>query len=168
MQRHININDRPVIDTMLRAVRAGYQQKDIVLTLKFSKGAISKEIRRNMDEDGIYRFKNAEKKAKQKRKQSRLKYRIIENDIELRKKIDKKLEPLVSPEVVAHELGIHHQTIYSYIYRTNPELKKQLPYKGRKRRKYGSNGVFKVDWLDSAKSIHNRVEKKLNWEGDTL
>jgi IS30 family transposase len=165
MQRHININDRPVIDKLLKA---GYKQKDIVLALRFSKGAISREIKRNTDEDGIYRFKNAERKAKNRRKQSKIKYLKIENDIELKKKIDKKLEPLISPEVVAHQLGIHHQTIYSYIYRTNPQLMKQLPYKGRRRRKYGSNGIFKVNWLDSAKSIHNRIEEKLNWEGDTV
>lgn len=165
MQKHISINDRPVIDKMLRA---GYEQKDIVLALGFTKGAISKEIKRNMDEDGIYRFRNAEKKAKRRRQLSKLRYRKVENDIELEKKIKSKLNPLISPEVIAHELNIHHQTIYSYIYRTNPELKKKLPYRGKKRRKYGSNGVFKVDWLDSAKSIHDRIERELNWEGDTV
>jgi IS30 family transposase len=70
--------------------------------------------------------------------------------------------------VIAHELGIHHQTIYSYIYRSNPKLKKELPYRGKRRRKYGSRGVFKVDWLDTAKTIHSRIEEKHNWEGDTV
>lgn len=41
MQKHISINDRPVIDKMLRA---GYKQKNIVLALGFTKGTISKEI----------------------------------------------------------------------------------------------------------------------------
>jgi transposase, IS30 family len=165
MHRHININDRSVVDSMLKA---GYGQKDIVNTLKFSKGAVSKEIRKNSDEDGIYRFKNADKKSKQRRLQSKLGYRKIENDIVLENKIQKKLNPLVSPEVVAHELGIHHQTIYTYIYRTNPKLRKELPYQGRRRRKYGSKGVFKVDWLDTARSIHSRKEQEQNWEGDTV
>lgn len=165
MQRHININDRPVIDKLLKA---GFNQKDIVLALGFSKSAISKEIKRNSDEDGVYRYNNADKKATLRRKQSKLKYRKIENNIELESIILTKLEPLISPEVIAHELNIHHQTIYSYIYRSNPVLKKQLPYRGKKRRKYGSRGVFKVDWLDSAKSIHDRVESKYNWEGDTV
>jgi IS30 family transposase len=165
MQRHININDRPVIDRLLNA---GYTQNDVALTLGFTKGAISKEIKRNKDEDGLYRFRNANKKARIRRKQSKLNYRKIENNIELENKIIAKLNPLISPEVVAHELNIHHQTIYSYVSRSNPELKKYLPYRGKKRRKYGSRGVFKVDWLDSAKSIHDRVEKKINWEGDTI
>jgi len=165
MQRHINIIDRPVIDKLLKA---GFNQKDIVLALGFSKGAISKEIKRNTDEDGIYRFRNADKKAGVRRKQSKLNYRKIENNIELENKIITQLNPLISPEVVAHELGIHHQTIYSYISRSNPDLRKQLPCRGKKRRKYGSRGVFKVDWLDNARSIHDRVEQKLNWEGDTI
>lgn len=165
MQRHITINDRSVIDKLLKAE---FNQKDIVLALGFSKSAISNEIKRNIDEDGIYRYINADKKAKARRKKSKLKYRKIENNVELENIIKNKLQPLVSPEVIAHELNIHHQTIYSYIYRSNPDLKKQLPYKGKKRRKYGLNGVFKVDWLDSAKSIHDRVERKYNWEGDTV
>jgi len=165
MQRHINTNDRPVIDALLRS---GYTQNNIAETLKFSKGAISKEIKRNIDDDGIYRFRNAEKKARQRRKQSKLKYRKIENDLLLKTEIDTLLHPLISPEVVAHELGIHHQTIYSYIYRSDVELKKKLPHKGRKRRKYGSKGVFKVNWLDTARSIHERVEQNINWEEDTV
>jgi IS30 family transposase len=63
MPKHININDRAVIDKMLQA---GYQQKDIVLALNFSKGAISKEMKRNTDEDGVYRFKNANNKSKKR------------------------------------------------------------------------------------------------------
>jgi transposase, IS30 family len=165
MQRHINTDDRTVIDRMLRG---GFKQIEVANTLRCTKGAVSKEISRNKDDDGIYRFRNADRKAKNRRRQSKLKYRKIENDPELKKKIDKKLNPLISPEVVAHEVGIHHQTIYSYIYRSNIDLKKELPYKGRKRRKYGSNGEFKVDWLDSAKSIHNRIDQQLNWEGDTV
>lgn len=165
MQRHININDRPVIDRMFKA---GYTQISIADTLGFSKSAISKEILRNIDLDGVYRFRSAERKTKNRRKQSKIKYRKIENDIDLENKIKKKLNPLVSPEVVAHELKIHHQTIYSYIYRTNPSLKKELPNHGKKRRIYGAKGAFKVDWLDSAKSIHDRVDKDINWEGDTI
>jgi IS30 family transposase len=165
MQRHINTEDRSVIAGMLSA---GYRQVDIANVLGFTKGAISKEIQRNEDSDGTYRARNADKKTEERRKQSKLKYRLIENNIELERKIKKMLHPLISPEVVAHGLGIHHQTIYSYIYRSNPELKKKLPYRGRRRRKYGSRGVFKVDWLDTARSIHERVELDENWEGDTV
>ncbi len=84
MQRHININDRPVIDRMLRA---GYTQISIADTLRFSKSAISKEISRNIDLDGVYRFRSAERKTKNRRRQSKTKYRKIENDIDLENNI---------------------------------------------------------------------------------
>ena len=50
--RHINTNDRIQIDILLEK---GYLQKDIVKALKFSKGTISKEIKRGKSNDGIYR-----------------------------------------------------------------------------------------------------------------
>lgn len=67
----------------------------------------------------MYRYKNADKEATSKKKTIKLKFRKIENNIELENIILTKLEPLISPEVIAHELNIHHQTIYSYIYRSN-------------------------------------------------
>ncbi|HDQ16743.1 MAG TPA: hypothetical protein ENN31_01310 [Candidatus Vogelbacteria bacterium] len=79
--------------------------------------------------------------------------------------IERSLNPLVSPKVIAQNLGIHHQTIYSYIYRS-PELKTRLPYKGKKRRKYGSKRSRKIGWTTKVKSF--RVNsKKMYWEGDT-
>ena len=72
MQRHINTDDYPVIASMLRA---GYEQKEIAETLGFTKGAISKEIQRNKDEDGVYRAHSVRKKAVQRRKNSKINYR---------------------------------------------------------------------------------------------
>lgn len=164
MQKHINTNDRSVIASMLNA---NYEQKDIALVLGFSKGAISKEINRNKDEDGIYIFHSAVRKARHRRKLSKLKYRKIENDVELENKIKEKLNPLISPEVVAHELNIHHQTIYSYIYRSNPKLKTQLPYRGKKRRKYGFKRSQKIGWTTKVKSFRDNPET-VYWEGDTI
>lgn len=164
MHKHINTNDRSVIAKMLNH---GYKQIDIADTLGFTKGAISKEIERNKDEDGIYRFHSAVKKAKERRKQSKVKYRKIENDIKLKDKVDKMLHPLVSPEVVGYMLNIHHQTIYSYIYRSNQELKKKLPYQGKKRRKYGCKRGQKIGWTTKVKSIHEKPDN-VYWEGDTV
>ena len=164
MHKHINTNDRAVIASMLNA---RYKQKDIADTLGFSRGAISKEIERNKDDDGIYRFHSAVRKTKERRKQSKLKYRKIENDSILEKAIKQKLHPLISPEVVAHELGIHHQTIYSYIYRSNPKLKTKLPYRGKKRRKYGSKRGQKIGWTTKVKSFRDNPEE-IYWEGDTI
>jgi IS30 family transposase len=140
MHKHINTDDRSVIASMLRA---GYMQKDIAQTLGFTKGAISQEIQRNKDKNGTYKAHSARIKTKLRREQSKVQYRKIDTNPTLIKKIEEKLEPLVSPEVIAHENGIHHQTVYSYIYRARPDLLKQLPQRGRKRRRYGSKRAKK-------------------------
>jgi len=165
MYRHINTNDRSVIAAMLRA---GYKQKEIAETLGFTKGAISKEIKRNIDEDGIYRVYSAKRKTKDRRRFSKVKYRKIDNNPELIKNIEKTLEPLVSPEVVAHKFNLHHQTIYSWIYRERKDLLSKLPQRGRKRRKYGSKRGKKQGWTQKVKSIHDKPETNILWEGDTI
>lgn len=164
MHKHINTNDRSVIASMLNAK---YEQKEIASVLGFTEGAISKEINRNKDSGGIYRFHLAIRKTRVRRKQSKFKYRLIENSPTLIKEIENQLKPLVSPEVVAHDLGIHHQTIYSYIYRTKPELKSKLPYRGKKRRKYGSKRGQKIGWTTKVKSFRDNPEE-IFWEGDTI
>jgi IS30 family transposase len=164
MQRHINTDDRSIIAGMLNA---GYKQIDIAHVLGFTKGAVSKEIQRNKDHDGIYRVHGAKRRARIRRKQSKVSYRLIENNVELENRIKKMLHPLVSPEVVAHELGIHHQTIYSYIYRSNSELKKKLPYQGKKRRKYGSKRGQKIGWTTKVKTFRDNPDD-VYFEGDTI
>lgn len=164
MHKHINTNDRSVIASMLNAK---YEQKDIADTLGFTKGAISKEINRNKDDDGVYRFHHAVKRARERRRQSKIRYRKIENNTELKKEVDKMIHPLVSPEVVGHILDIHHQTIYSYIYRSKPSLKTKLPYKGKKRRKYGSKRGQKIGWTTKVKSFRDNPDNTY-WEGDTI
>ncbi|PIP87227.1 hypothetical protein COW81_01410 [Candidatus Campbellbacteria bacterium CG22_combo_CG10-13_8_21_14_all_36_13] len=165
MQRHINTDDYPVIASMLRA---GYSQVDIAKILGFTKGAISKEIQRNKDKDGVYRAHNARRKAKQRRKESKIRYRKIDNNPEVIKKIENTLSPLISPEVVAHQLGIHHQTIYSWIYRSRHDLLSLLPQRGRKRRRYGSKRAKKQGWTQNVKSIHEKPNITIYWEGDTI
>jgi len=165
MHKHININDYPVIASMLRA---GYKQSEIARTLGFTKGAISKEIKRNKDKDGVYRAHRARIRARWRRKQSKLKYRKIDHNSEMIEQIENKLSPLVSPEVIAHELKIHHQTIYSYLYRERKDLLSSLPQRGRKRRRYGSKRSKKQGWTQKVKSIHEKPETVSCWEGDTI
>jgi len=148
-------------------LNAKYEQKEIADVLGFTKGAISKEINRNKDNDGVYRAHSARRKTRERRLNSKIKYRLIENNPYLIKEIKKQLEPLVSPEVVAHDLGIHHQTIYSYIYRSKPELKTKLPYRGKKRRKYGSKRGQKIGWTTKVKTFRDNPDKTY-WEGDTI
>lgn len=164
MHKHITTQDRSVIASMLRAQ---YRQKDIVDVLGVTKGALSKEISRNKDDDGVYRARSAVRKAKERRKNAKKKYRLIENSTYLQREINRHLQPLVSPEVIAHKLNIHHQTIYSYIYRSQRELISKLPYEGKKRRKYGNKRGKKIGWTTKVKSFRDNPSHVF-FEGDTI
>jgi len=94
--------------------------------------------------------------------------RKIENDTVLAERIAARLDPLVSPETVAHEEELAHETIYAWIYRSRTDLKKKLPQRGRKRRRYGSKREAKQGWTRDVRSIRERVLLKENWEGDTI
>jgi IS30 family transposase len=165
MHTHISRDDRIVIADGLR------RQETLLFIagrIRKNKGSVSREINRNKNSNGEYFVPLADRRAKERRKNSKQRYRVIENNPDLSRAIEKKLEPLVSPEVLAHEFKIHHQTIYSWLYRTRPDLLPQLPQRNRKRRKYGSYREINVGWTKTAKSIHARVELDLNWEGDTV
>lgn len=165
MHKHITTDDYPIIAGMLRV---GHKQKDIAEIVGCTPSAISQEINRNKDRDGVYRAHSARKKAKKRRKESKKKYRKIDNDIGIQTYIEDKIEPLISPEVLAHELDIHHQTIYSWIYRERTDLLPQLPQRGRKRRRYGSKRGKKIGWTQKVKTIHKKPNTKILWEGDTI
>lgn len=67
----------------------------------------------------------------------------LKNDKELERNIEKRLHPLVSPEIIAHDENICHETIYAWVYRSRSNLKIQLPQRGKKRRRYGSKRGIK-------------------------
>lgn len=165
MYKHITRDDRIVIaDSLRRQETISF----IANRIRKDKGSISREISRNKNSNGEYFVNTADYRTKERRKKSKYRYRLIENDSSLRKRIEKLLEPLTSPEMVAHMLGIHHQTIYSWLYRERRDLLSRLPQRGRKRRRYGSYREINTGWTKTAKSIHDRVELDLNWEGDTV
>ena len=141
---------------------------DIAKTLGFTKGAISQEIKRNKNKDGIYKVHSARLKTLKRRKFSKIKYRKIDNNPNLIKTIEKDLCPLVSPEVIAYQNSIHHQTIYNWIYRDRKDLLNDLPQRGRKRRKYGSKRAIKQGWTRDVRTIHEIPESIILWEGDTI
>lgn len=165
MYKHITRDDRIVIaDSLRRQETISF----IANRIRKDKGSISREISRNKNSNGEYFVNTADYRTKERRKKSKYRYRLIENDSSLRKRIEKLLEPLTSPEMVAHMLGIHHQTIYSWLYRERRDLLSRLPQRGRKRRRYGSYREINTGWTKTAKSIHDRVKSDLNWEGDTV
>lgn len=165
MHKHLNRDCRVALGTL---IREGYSQTDIANHLGVHKSTISRELYRNTRESGRYHVSCAHVLARERRKLSKVGYRKIENDIKLAIDIESKLEPLVSPEVVAHVVGTHHQTIYSWIYRSRPDLRKKLPYKGKKRRKYGTKRAVKQGWTRNIRSIHNKPDVVISWEGDTI
>ena len=165
MHKHINRDDRAVISDGLRR-----SESHITIADRIGKdrGAIWREVERNSNPDGSYDAWSAQRKAKKRRKSSKLKFRKIENDNTLASQIEKRLEHLVSPEVVAYELGIHHQTIYTWSYRYRTDLKRELTQRGRKRRRYGSKRELKQGWTRDVHSIDQRPEEGESWEGDTV
>lgn len=163
MHRHFNREDRIALGALKRA---GLSQAAIGRQLGFDRSTIGRELKRNPKIRGGYHALNADIQARTRRQHSKQSYRIIDTALSL--VIAKELHPLVSPEVVAHQIGIHHQTIYSWLYRERPDLLSQLPQRGRKRRRYGSKRVKKQGWTRLVKSIHDRPESEFSWEGDTV
>lgn len=163
MHRHLNRDDRVVLGALRRA---GFTQSQIARELGVHRSTISRELKRNQKPQGGYHAWNADIQATRRRREAKVAYRKI--DTVLGTKIAAQLHPLVSPEVVAYTLGIHHQTIYAWVYRERPDLLQQLPQRGRKRRRYGSKRAKKQGWTRLVRSIHDRPVSIVSWEGDTI
>lgn len=165
MYTHYSRDERAVIAHDLRFKKT---YRDIALELGRDKGAICREIQRNKDKDGVYRVWSAHHRARNRRRSSKKEERLIETHWRMEEEIEALLDPLISPEVIANLYGVHHQTIYSWIYRSRPDLKNRLPQRGRKRRIYGSKREKKQGWTRLVRPIDERTEKNENWEGDTI
>lgn len=163
MHRHFNREDRIALGALKRA---GLSQAEIGRQLGFNRSSISRELKRNPKPRGGYHALSADIQAKKRRQKSKRDYRKIDNSLGV--VIAEQLHPLVSPEVIAHRIGIHHQTIYNWLYRDRSDLLTKLPQRGRKRRRYGSKRAQKQGWTRLVKSIHERPESNLMWEGDTV
>jgi len=165
MYTHITRDDRVVISDGLRRSES---YAIIGSRIGKDKSAVFYEVRRNADHDGTYDARRANKRARQRRRESKYSTRKIENDPALAVYIESILEPLISPEVVAHEVRIAHETIYAWLERSRPDLKWKLPQRNRKRRRYGSKRAIKQGWTRTVRSIDERVKEDENWEGDTI
>jgi len=165
MYSHLNRDQRIALGALLYA---GHSQASAAHELGVDPGTISRELKRNPKDNGAYHSLHANLLSVQRRKKSKQKYRKIENDPMLEKEIESQLCPLRSPEVIAHKLGIVHETIYAWIARSRPELKIQLPYRGRKRHRYGGKREQKQGWTKNVRSIDERKESPISWEGDTV
>lgn len=165
MHNHLNRDARITLGALLRA---GLNQSQIAEQLGVHRSTISRELQRNRMSSEKYHAPHAHNKSRKRRRNSKKEYLLIEHNPQLQKQIELLLNPLVSPEVIGHILGIHHQTIYSWITRSHPELLVQLPQRGRKRRRYGSRRSKKQGWTRHVRSIHDMSSSPLVWEGDTI
>lgn len=175
---HLSQDDRVVIEALhvqgatLRAI-AGAIHKHY--------SSVCREIARNSDGSGIYTAHHAEKKSRTRRCGSKYHSRKIENDLALERAIEEKLHGTHergdwSPAIIAHVLGaVCHQTIYAWIRRSRPDLRRFLPRHGRWRRQYGSCRVPPSrGWMTHIRSIDIRPDEVRHrttlghFEGDTV
>lgn len=177
---HIQFNRVTRIELAI-LLTAGKNQTECGRILGISRSNVCLEINRNKDTDGIYRGVSAHKKYLQRRKMAKKKYRKIENNPKLRTYIESKLKLKWSPEQVAGRLKkdgithVVHETIYTYIYETEPTLCIYLRCKKNKyRRKRGSiariqrNKASKIKLIDERDPIVDLRTRIGDWEGDTV
>lgn len=171
MYQHITLKERFTLATLLQA---DYEQKDIAEILGRSPTSLTRELRRNTRSNGDYSPRYAHMIAKHRRCRSKRGSRKIENDTALAQRLEIRLHPLVSPEVIAHDENICHQSIYAWITRSRTDLRQQLPQHGRKRRRYGAKRAIKQGWTRYVRSIDERSIGANNrsrighFEGDTV
>jgi IS30 family transposase len=136
---------------------------------------------RNAERSGTYDAQLAHKMYVVRRVHAKYGARKIENDPMLARRIEKQLRgnhPLGdwSPAAIAHGVqGVCHQTIYSWIRRSRPDLRRILPRRGKYRRQYGTRRVPPSrGWMTHIRSIDSRPHEARgrttlgHFEGDTV
>lgn len=175
---HLSQEDRAVIEALHTQ---GATLRAIAGAIHRHYSTISRELLRNSDANGIYRSRHAQKKCVLRRIHAKQGSRKIENDKEFELRIEEKLRGQHprgdwSPAVIAQILGgICHQTIYTWIRRSRPDLRKFLPRCGKYRRQYGARRVPPSrGWMTHIRSIDIRPDDARNrtalghYEGDTV
>ncbi len=163
MHTHRTRDERVALAALLRE---GFSQSEAARSLGVHRSTVCRELKRNARPDGSYHATHADRLARDRRKQAKEGARLLENDRRLATLAEALLDPLVSPKVVGHCLGLHHQTLYAWLYRSRPDLLPRLPQRGRKRRRYGSKRAKKQGWTRLVRPIEERSTP--GWEGDTV
>lgn len=179
MSHHITKEERRAIDYYLRC---NWKQVDIAAVLQRNPDVISKEIDRNRDDDGRYRYGSAEQKCRARRTQAKQSERKIENDLALELHIETQLKNYNTPEQIAGRLRlveqrtvVCHETIYQWIYTKRPDLQPYLCFqKSQFRRKRGTKKREKQRRSNHFRKIEERpriIEARVrlgDFEGDTI
>jgi IS30 family transposase len=176
---HFTHDDRIALAQLLWA---GKKQSAIAERLGKDPGAVSREIQRNKDDDGIYRGASAHKKTMARRKYAKEPANKIRHDRKLRRHIVRKIKRYWSPEQIAGRLAylkkkivVSHETIYKFIYEDRPDLKKYLRCrKGKYQRKRGTKmreaarDAGKIRRIETRPEIVEERSRIGDWEGDTI
>lgn len=181
MYKHFNKETRIELSVLLRAK---HTPKECAKELGFDKSTVTREIRKNVDSDNIYRGASAHKKYLEKRRNAKRKSRKIENNLELCLYIKKKLKNKNSPEQIVgrgvllkERQLVSRETIYRWIFNSEPQLKKYLRRigkKGKYRRKRGTiarekaREEGKIRRIDARPQIVEERKRIGDWEGDTI
>lgn len=167
MYHHLTTKERSILSVLFKK---GYSIAYIASIIGVHRSTLYRELKRN-SKNTRYNEDYAVRVSQKRRKDSKKAYRLIENNPSIEHTIYTLMSPLVSPECIAHIIGVNHKTIYRWIDRTkNRALIQKLPQK-QKRRQYGVKRHKTSPWLkDDARSIHTRKEYKhiQSWEGDTI
>lgn len=171
MYKHITAKERTQI-ALLLARR--YSYTDISKYIGVHRSTILREYQRNKDTDDIYRARSAHKKTKIRHKKKQETNKVIENDEKLRRYIVSSLEKYWSPEQISGRLKLKHTThvstvsIYAYIQRERPDLKKYRRHKMHRRISLMSSKQSKKRMIETRPKIVNHRTRIGDWEGDTI
>ena len=178
--KHFSRDDRVRLAALLNA---GLDQKTIAKQLNRHPSTVSRELSRGSFKNvSCYYVIAAEKRKSVKRLLANYRFRKINNNAQLIRYVEEKLKLYWSPQQIAGRLKLEfgftvicHETIYQYIYRQHPELKKCLRCrKGKYRRRAGTEARLKRLEESKKTRIDKRplvVEQRLrlgDWEGDTI
>lgn len=176
---HFNLEERIKLEVL---IKAQFLQKNIARELQRDPSSISRELKNNSHPCGKYFARYAHKQAKLKRYNANQHHRKITKNSWLEKYIIKKLQLYWSPEQIAGRLKlkhkktiIHHETIYQWIYKIQPQHRVFLRCKkGKYRRRYRTKikekrrENLKKKRIDTRPNIVETRERIGDWEGDTI
>ena len=175
---HFTQEERIILSALSRR---GLTQTEIARELSKDQSSVSRELRYSCRLGSSYHAGEARRIACRKRTRAKQQSRRIENDLWLETYIIKRLKMYWSPEQIAgrvrmdYGVVICHETIYQYIYNSNPDLKRYLRCrKSKYRRRYGTRiraqqrEEAKKVRIDQRPEIIERRERLGDWEGDTI
>ena len=187
--RHLSMSDRSRIEVYLEL---GWSNSRIAKEIKFSKQAISREVRRNRNRQGNYTAITADRLTKARRHQANQQFRVLStdekisnNDTWLTKYVIRKLKQDWSPEQIAGRLKLDHNrsisptTIYSWIFGFSHfrYLSRHLHHirgGNRRSRLALANRKRREEWKNAIRSIDVRpanINKRAtigHFEGDSI